>query len=57
MDTHVTSIDTPLAMGIGGTLDCDSDQPFSPTVKQIWVPNASTGGTAFYDVWTTFTFL
>ena len=56
-DTHVTSIDTPLMMGIGGTLDCDSDQPFSPTVKQIWVPNASTGGTAFYDVWTTFTFL
>ena len=56
MDTHVTSIHTPLAMGIGGTLDCDSGQPFSPTVKQIWVPNASTGGTAFYDVWATLTF-
>jgi len=56
MGTHAASIHTPLAMGIGGTLDCASDQPFSPTVKTIWVPNASTGGTAFYDVWATLTF-
>jgi hypothetical protein len=56
MGTHVASIKTPLAMGIGGTLDCASEQPFSPTVKSIWVPNASTGGTAFYDVWATLTF-
>lgn len=56
MDTRAASVNTPLAMGIGGTLDCDSDQPFSPTVKAIWVPNASTGGTAFYDVWVTVTF-
>ena len=56
MDTHAASINRPLAMGIGGTLDCDSHQPFSPTVEEIWVPNASTGGTAFYDVWATLTF-
>jgi hypothetical protein len=56
MNAHAASINKPLAMGIGGTLDCASDQPFSPTVKSIWVPNASTGGTAFYDVWATLTF-
>lgn len=56
MGTHAASINKPLAMGIGGTLDCDSHQPFSPTVKDIWVPNASPGGTAFYDVWATLTF-
>jgi hypothetical protein len=57
MDTHVASIDKPLELGIGGTLDCGSTQEFSPTVKEIWVPSASTSGsTAFYDVWATLTF-
>ena len=50
---------TPLSMGIGGTLDCGSTQPPSPTgtVTEIWVPAASNGtSTAFYDVEATFVF-
>jgi hypothetical protein len=54
-----TAMDTPLSMGIGGSLDCGSTQPPSPTgtVTEIWVPAASNGtSTAFYDVAATFAF-
>jgi hypothetical protein len=53
-----TAMDTPLNMGIGGSLDCGSTQvrPDTGTVTEIWVPAASGGGTAFYDVAATFAF-
>ena len=47
---------TPLDMGIGGSLDCDSDQDYSPTVSEIEVPAGSDIDTAFYDVAATFSF-
>jgi hypothetical protein len=56
MDTHIPEIKTPLDMGIGGTLDCDAGQPYTPTVDDICVPHASSGGTAYNDVETTFIF-
>jgi hypothetical protein len=43
-------------MGIGSSLDCGAGQPFSGTVKEIWVPAASASDSAFYDVWVTLTF-
>ena len=48
----VVAMQTPLNMGIGGSLDCDSGQPFPPDgeVTEIWVPEG------FYDVWGTFLF-
>jgi hypothetical protein len=54
-----TALRTPLSMGIGGTLDCGSTQPYPPggVVTEIWVPAASNGtSTAFYDVAATFAF-
>jgi hypothetical protein len=51
------AMQTPLSMGIGGSLDCGSTQTFSPTVTEIWVPASSNGtSTAFYDVAATFAF-
>jgi hypothetical protein len=47
---------TPLNMGIGGSLDCGAGQPFSPTVREIWVPAASAVDNAFYDVSVTLQF-
>ena len=44
------AMDTPLSMGIGGTLDCGSTQPYTPAVTEIWVPEG------FYDVAATFAF-
>ena len=53
----VTAMNTPLGMGIGGTLDCGSTQPYTPAVTEIWVPAGSNGtATAYYDVAATFTF-
>jgi hypothetical protein len=48
----VVAMQTPLTMGIGGTLDCGSGQPFPPNgeATEIWVPEG------FYDVWGTFAF-
>ena len=48
----VVAMQTPLNMGIGGSLDCGSGQPFPPdgVVTEIWVPQG------FYDVWATFGF-
>ena len=48
----VVAMQTPLNMGIGGSLDCGSAQPFPPNgvVTEIWVPQG------FYDVWATFAF-
>jgi hypothetical protein len=48
----VIAMQTPLTMGIGGTLDCGSGQPFPPdgVATEIWVPEG------FYDVWGTFAF-
>jgi hypothetical protein len=55
--TALGAIRTKLFMGIGGSLDCgDTGQPYSPRVKEIWVPSASGTDTGFYDVWTTLTF-
>jgi hypothetical protein len=56
MNTPVTSINSPLDMGIGGSLDCGTSQPY-PTggvVKDIWVPGVQ--GNAYYDVFTTVAF-
>jgi hypothetical protein len=41
---------TPLSMGIGGSLDCGSTQPYTPEVTEIEVPQG------FYDVAATFAF-
>jgi hypothetical protein len=56
LDTRVVSINDPLNMGIGGSLDCGAGQPYSPIVKEIWVPRAPTPDNAAYDVWATFSF-
>jgi hypothetical protein len=56
LDTRAIAINDPLPMGIGGTLDCGSTQPYTGIVKNIWVPAASDGGTAYYDVWANFNF-
>jgi len=50
------AMNTPLSMGIGGSLDCGSTQPYSPSVTEIWVPAASVTDSAFYDVAATFAF-
>jgi hypothetical protein len=52
----VTALRTPLSMGIGGSLDCDSTQPYTPEVTEIWVPAATATDDAFYDVAATFAF-
>jgi len=55
----IVAMQEPLDMGIGGSLDCGSTQPYPPngTVREIWVPAASNGTeTAFYDVSATLTF-
>jgi hypothetical protein len=52
----VAAMQTPLSMGIGGSLDCGSAQPFTPEVQEIWVPAASAVDTAYYDVAATFAF-
>jgi hypothetical protein len=49
----VTAMQTPLDMGIGGSLDCGAAQPDPPpvgVVPEIWVPEG------FYDVAATFAF-
>ena len=48
----VVAMRTPLTMGIGGSLDCGSTQPYPPNgvATEIWVPQG------FYDVWATFAF-
>ena len=60
MDTSVVSINHPLDMGIGSSLDCKAGQlkPTNGVVQDIWVPNDPTGpnGNASYDVSTTFAF-
>jgi hypothetical protein len=58
MTTPAASITQPLSMGIGGTLDCNAGQPYSPSVTNIWVPGGpSTGNkTSYYNVETTFDF-
>ena len=54
MNTSVTSINQPLDMGIGSTLDCNAGQTSSNGIVQdIAVPGGSTGN-ASYDVSTTF---
>ena len=54
LSTSVLSINEPLNMGIGGSLDCGAGQPYTPIVKQITV--SSGNGQATYDVFTTFGF-
>jgi hypothetical protein len=51
-----TALRTPLSMGIGGSLDCGSAQPYTPEVTEIWVPAATATDPAFYDVAATFAF-
>jgi hypothetical protein len=53
MDTSVLSINHPLNMGIGGSLDCGTDQPYSPVVQDIWVPSGPSDN-GEYDVFATF---
>jgi hypothetical protein len=53
----LTAMQTPLSMGIGGSLDCGSTgQPYTPDVTEIWVLPASSVDNAFYDVAATFAF-
>jgi hypothetical protein len=52
----VQAMQASLSMGIGGSLDCDSTQPYTPEVTEIWVPAASTVDSQFYDVSATFAF-
>jgi hypothetical protein len=57
MSTSVSSINQPLDMGIGGSLDCGSGQTSSNgIVKDIEVPSGPNGSNAYYDVFTTFAF-
>jgi hypothetical protein len=48
----------PQGLGVGGSLDCDANQPSSPRLNEIWVP-ANPDGVSdnFYDVWVTLNFL
>lgn len=56
MSTSVRSINQPLDMGVGGSLDCGAGQTSSNgVVKDIWVPSGPNGN-AYYDVFTTFAF-
>jgi hypothetical protein len=56
MDTSVLSINDPLNMGIGGSLDCGSSQTSTTGIVQdIEVPSGASGN-ASYDVFTTFGF-
>jgi hypothetical protein len=56
MDTSVLSINDPLNMGIGGSLDCGSSQTSTTgIVRDIEVPSGASGN-ASYDVFTTFGF-
>jgi hypothetical protein len=53
------AMDTPLSMGIGGSLDCGSAQTYTPEVTEIWVPAPApppSTDPAFYDVAATFAF-
>jgi hypothetical protein len=52
----VTAMQTPLNMGIGGSLDCGAGQPYTPVVQEIWVSRASPTDNAFFDVSGTFVF-
>jgi len=52
----VIAMQTPLNMGIGGSLDCGAGQPYTPVVTEIWVPRASASDSAFFDVAGTFVF-
>lgn len=58
MSTSVTSINTPLEMGIGGSLDCGAGQPYPAggVVTEISVPGGLNGGNAEYNVYSTFGF-
>jgi hypothetical protein len=58
MSTTAASINTPLNMGIGGSLDCGSGQthPASGVVNEIDVPAGLNNGSAQYDVFATFAF-
>jgi hypothetical protein len=58
MSTTAASITTPLPMGVGGSLDCNAGQPYSPSVTDIWVPGGTTPTSpSYYTVETTFQFL
>ncbi|HYH61936.1 MAG TPA: hypothetical protein VD766_08725 [Solirubrobacterales bacterium] len=59
------AMDTPLNMGVGGSLDCDLGPtdppapvpaPVTGAVTEIWVPAASATDPAYYDVAATFAF-
>ena len=52
----VIAMQTPLSMGIGGSLDCDGGQTYTPEVTEIWVPAASGTDSNFADVSATFAF-
>jgi hypothetical protein len=52
----LVAIQTPLSMGIGSSLDCGANQPYTPEVTEIWVPAASASDSAFFDVAGTFVF-
>ena len=53
----LVAMQTPLTMGIGGSLDCGAGQPYTPSVTEIWVPAGSNGtAPAQYDVWVSLAF-
>jgi hypothetical protein len=56
MAEAVVAMQTSLSMGIGGSLDCDAGQTYTPEVTEIWVPAASAVDNQFYDVSASFGF-
>jgi hypothetical protein len=56
MGEALVAMQTPLNMGIGGSLDCGAGQPYTPVVQEIWVSRASPTDNAFFDVSGTFVF-
>lgn len=56
MSTHASAVNTLLSMGIGGSLDCKAGQPYTPSVKEIWVPGETPNKTSYYNVSSTFQF-
>jgi hypothetical protein len=56
MQDAVQAMQTPLEIGVGGSLDCGSGQPLTDPLTEIWVPSASAGNANYYDVTATFVF-
>ncbi len=56
MAEAVIAMQTPLELGVGGSLDCASGQPVTDPLTEIWVPSGSAPDPRYYDVTATFVF-